>query len=286
MNAGTNVDGLQEWREWGIIHFAEPENRYNKFTDLPDWALPYVEYCYERGLVKGVSETQFDASGAVSPNALCAVILRYCGVPETDWEYGTAAGKAQSLGIAPDEGLDGDTVTRGTVALVVKGGMDYAESKKSETPTEALEAMSAPQLTPAPSEVPAMTIDEMKAEIVRLTNEEREKAGLKSLEVLPELMDCAQAKAQDFIDNHYFDHYSQKYGTVGEMIFSRVPNAGTAAENIGGWNKTPAGAFQSWMESTDGHKERMLTERLTHIGVGIAEGANGGYWWVQQFVAL
>jgi uncharacterized protein YkwD len=285
MNAGTNVDGLQEWREWGIFHFAEPENRYNKFTDLPDWALPYVEYCYERGLVKGVSETQFDAPGAVSPNALCTVILRYCGVPETDWEYGTAAGKAQSLGIAPDEGLDGDTVTRGTVALVVKGGIGYAESKKSAMSTEAPEATPAAQATPAPSEAPAMTIDEMKAEIVRLTNEEREKAGLKPLEVLPELMDCAQAKAQDFIDNHYYGHDSPKYGDVRDIIKAFIPDTKSGAENIAPWTKTPAEAFQGWVDSKE-HYDHIISAKYTHIGVGVAEGANGGYWWVQQFVAL
>jgi uncharacterized protein YkwD len=70
------------------------------------------------------------------------------------------------------------------------------------------------------------------------------------------------------------------------MIFARIPNAGTAAENIAGWSKTPAEAFGSWVNSTKGHKETIMTARLTHIGVGIVEGADGGYWWVQQFVKL
>jgi uncharacterized protein YkwD len=131
-----------------------------------------------------------------------------------------------------------------------------------------------------------MSIGEMKAEIVRLTNEERAKAGLPALEILPELMDCAQAKADDMKDSHYYGHKSPVYGTADEMIFRFVPQAGTAVENIAAWAATPQEAFASWMGSSKGHCETILTARLTHIGVGIASGADGGYWWVQQFVRL
>jgi uncharacterized protein YkwD len=130
-----------------------------------------------------------------------------------------------------------------------------------------------------------MTIDEMKAEIVRLTNEERAKAGLPALEVLPELMTCAQAKAQDFIDNHYYGHTSPRYGTAIEMIRSFVPDAGWVAENIAPWYKTVAEMFAVGVESPS-HYANMINANFTHIGVGIAEGTDGGYWWVQQFVSI
>lgn len=131
-----------------------------------------------------------------------------------------------------------------------------------------------------------MSIEEMKEEIVRLTNEARAEAGLAPLEVLPELTQCAQDKAQDMIDNHYYGHNSPKYGSAEDMIFLYVPSAATAAENIAAWHTTPESAFQSWMESTKGHREIILTARLTHIGVGIVEGADGGYWWVQHFARI
>ena len=73
----------------------------------------------------------------------------------------------------------------------------------------------APESTTPPEQTtPTMSIDEMKAEIVRLTNAERVKAGLPELEVLPALMDTAQAKAQDFIDSGYYGHNSPVYGTA------------------------------------------------------------------------
>jgi uncharacterized protein YkwD len=289
-NSASPETGLAEWRDWGEAHFSDPENRYNKFTDLPDWALPYIEYCYERGFVKGVTDTSFEPQTAVNPKMVCTVILRFLGVKETDWDYGTSIEKARSLGLLPDDGVDGETITRGIMAVVIRRGLEYeagntAPEVAAETPIKIAPQPDAPE-PPASSAAPAMTIDEMKAEIVRLTNEERVKAGLPELMVLPELMDCAQAKAQDFIESHYYGHISPIYGSAEDMIFSFVPNAGTAAENIAPWCRTPEEAFRGWIESTKGHREIILTERLTHIGVGIVEGKGGGYWFVQQFVRL
>jgi hypothetical protein len=132
---------------------------------------------------------------------------------------------------------------------------------------------------------PVMTKDEMRNEIIRLANAEREKAGVPALTVLPELMDCAQAKAQDFLDNHYYGHKSPKYGTPFEMIKSFVPKATATAENIAPWTKTPAEAFAGWVES-QAHYDNMTNSKYTHIGVGVVEGANGGYWWVLQLAKL
>jgi len=275
-----------EWKDWGEAHFSDPENRYNKFTDIPKWALPYIEYCYQRSLMKGVGGNRFDPQGIVSPQMASTVMLRYCRIAETDWNYGTSVVKAQELGIAPKDGMDGDKLLRGTMAVMIYRSMNYAQSNAPSGEAVKPDPILPPQEKPPAGESVTMTIDEMKAEIVRLTNEERVKAGLPALEVLPELMQCAQDKAQDMIDNHYYGHTSPKYGSAEDMIFSRIPEAGTAAENIAAWNKTPEEAFQSWMESTKGHREIILTERLTHIGVGIVKGKDGGYWWVQQFVTL
>jgi uncharacterized protein YkwD len=284
-NSASPEEGLAEWRDWGEAHFADPANRCNKFTDVPDWALPYVEYCYERGLVKGVTETSFGPRTAVSPRMVCTVMLRFLGIAETDWDYGTSIDKAQTLGLLPGADIDGETITRGTMAVVIRRGLEYEAGNAA--PEVVPVVVPAPQQnepeTAAENTAPAMTIDEMKAEIVRLTNEERAKAGLPALEVLPELMDCAQAKAQDMIDNHYYGHKSPRYGSAGNMIKAFVPGARTGAENLAPWTKTPAEAFQGWLDSKE-HFDHITSHKYTHIGVGIVEGTNGGYWWVQHFV--
>jgi uncharacterized protein YkwD len=280
--------GLAEWRDWGMEHFAAPENRYNKFTDLPEWALPYIEYCYEVSIVKGVTPTLFDPSGTVNPKMICTVILRWLRLPETDWNYETAVEKAQGLGLAPGAGLDGETISRGAVADMIYAALLFDEADTVTQPQES--APDAPRTSPdtpaeASSAVASVTLDEMKAEIVRLTNEERVKAGVPELEILPELMDCAQAKADDMRDNHYYGHKSPTGETTRNLIKSYVPDMKSYAENLAPWTKTPTEAFTGWEESPE-HYAHIISEKYTHIGVGIIVGADGGYWWVQHFVKL
>ena len=152
----------------------------------------------------------------------------------------------------------------------------YDPSEQYVAPTEA---------TPSPCDAPTMTIEEMRNEIVRLTNTERTKAGLPELSVSDTLMNCAQAKAQDFEDNHYYGHNSPVYGTPGEMIRSFVSGVTAAGENIAPWRETATDAFLSWLESPP-HYENILNPKFTHIGVGIIGGADGGYWFVAQYAQI
>ena len=137
---------------------------------------------------------------------------------------------------------------------------------------------------PAPEPTPA-TIDEMRSEFIRLTNIERVNAGVPELIVLPELMVTAQKKADDMLINNYYGHKSPVYGTFGEMIKAAIPHAKSCAENIASWTKTPLEVVSGLMDSP-GHRANMLNRKYTYIGVGIIEGLNGGYWWVQHFVEL
>jgi len=132
---------------------------------------------------------------------------------------------------------------------------------------------------------PAMTIGEMKAEIIRLTNIERVKAGQPELEALPALMDTAQAKSDDMKNNHYYGHMSPVYGSPGEMIKAAIPSSKFRAENIAPWTETPKEVVAKFMDSPE-HRNNMLSPKYTYIGVGIIEGLNGGFWWVVQYVGL
>jgi uncharacterized protein YkwD len=218
------------------------------------------------------------------------VILRWLRLPETDWDYGTSVEKARGLGLAPGSGLDGETISRGTVAVIVSRGLEYDDAGTAQEPTTSQTLPDEPARSDSAQTTPTLSIDEMKAEIVRLTNEERIRVGLPALEVLPELMDCAQTKAQDMVDTGYVQHYSPRYGKANEMIRSFVPNATTTAENTTfGLASVPQDVLQFWMDS-EGHRDNIMNERITHIGIGVAkweDGPNAGrYAWVQQFVKL
>ena len=346
--------GLSEWREWGAAFFSDPVNTINPFTDVPDWALPYIEYCYELGFMKGVSADLFDPQGMVNPKMACTVTLRYIRAPETDWDYDTSVARAQSINLAPKEGVDDDIILRGTMAIIIRRGLEMvkngealyypidADSFSSQAitiidsdlvplgagipfeesddalqpeenpPAEGSDSMLEPEQNPPleesdstlhseqnpaiesdpihqteapPNNSPELTISEMKAAVVRLTNEERAKAGLPPVAVLSQLMDCSQKKADDMRSNNYFGHTSPVYGTAIEMIFQFVPNANFAAENIASGMKTPEEAVLAWMNSTEGHRENILSEHATHIGVGLAIRSDGTYLWVQQFTS-
>ena len=159
------------------------------------------------------------------------------------------------------------------------------DTSRGYDPNDTMPVSPTPVQTPTTTLEPAMTIEEMKAEIVRLTNIERVNAGESPLEVLQALMDTAQAKADDMITNNYHGHISPTYGTPGEMIFSIIPKAKSCGENLVVWTYTPQDAIDGWMNS-QGHKANILDNRFTHIGVGIVGSANEGYWIVQQFIQL
>ena len=140
------------------------------------------------------------------------------------------------------------------------------------------------QTSPEPA-APDVNADELKTEIVRLINNERVKAGLPELQILPALMDCAQAKADDMVENRYFGHTSPVYGTAGEMIKTFVPNSKSRGENLAPWRRTPE-EFIEGLRGSPLHLENALNPRDTHIGIGITLVTGGGFVCVQHFVRL
>ncbi len=64
------------------------------FSDVPDWGKPYVQYLYDNGLTKGMSETEFGASDLCTTEQYVTFLLRVLGYTEGedgDFEYGDDA---------------------------------------------------------------------------------------------------------------------------------------------------------------------------------------------------
>lgn len=119
-----------------------------------------------------------------------------------------------------------------------------------------------------------------EAEVVRLVNAERQKAGLKPLIHNWELSRVARIKSQDMMKNKYFDHNSPTYGTPFNMMKNFGITYKSAGENIAMGQTTPAAVMKAWMNSP-GHKANILSTSFTQIGVGYEP--NGNYW-TQQFI--
>ncbi len=119
-----------------------------------------------------------------------------------------------------------------------------------------------------------------EAEVIRLVNVERQKAGLKPLTQNWELSRVAQIKSQDMMKNNYFGHNSPTYGSPFNMMKNFAITYKSAGENIAKGQTTPAAVMKAWMNSS-GHKANILSKNFTQIGVGYEP--NGNYW-TQQFI--
>ena len=117
-------------------------------------------------------------------------------------------------------------------------------------------------------------------EVIRLTNVERAKYGLKPLMEDWELSRVARYKSQDMHDRRYFDHNSPTYSSPFQMMKAFGLSYRSAGENIAMGYRTPQAVVTGWMNSS-GHRANILNSSYTKIGVGYV--ADGNYW-TQQFI--
>ena len=121
---------------------------------------------------------------------------------------------------------------------------------------------------------------DFELEVIRLTNEVREKHGLKPLQADPALSYVARKKSDDMVSLQYFDHYSPTFGTLFQMLDFFGIQYSYAGENLAYGFRTPEKVMDAWMES-DGHRKNVLKDIYTHIGVGYNEK---GHYWTMQLI--
>ncbi|GAA0453326.1 CAP domain-containing protein [Alkalibacillus silvisoli] len=120
-------------------------------------------------------------------------------------------------------------------------------------------------------------------EVVRLTNEQREEHGLNPVELDNELTDVAQRKSVDMADNNYFSHNSPTYGSPFDMLDHYDVSYTGASENIAAGQHSADEAVNNWMNS-EGHRENILNDQWTHIGVGYEDSGQMSPYWTQMFI--
>ena len=73
------------------------------FNDVYDWAKPYVQYLYDKGLTKGMSETKFGYSEKCTAQQYATFLLRALGYSDGeggDFTYADAIAFAREKGVA------------------------------------------------------------------------------------------------------------------------------------------------------------------------------------------
>lgn len=119
--------------------------------------------------------------------------------------------------------------------------------------------------------------------ILKLVNQERQKAGVQPLTLSDKLTNVANIKAKDMADKNYFSHDSPTYGSPFDMMKKFGISYSYAGENIAAGQKTAEEVMNSWMNSS-GHKANILNKNFTQLGVGFYRGGQYGTEWVQMFI--
>lgn len=131
--------------------------------------------------------------------------------------------------------------------------------------------------TTKPSQSSPSTAD-FYAEILRLVNEERVAAGKQPLQYYSRAQAAADTRAVEI--GTTFSHTRPN----GETCFTALDEINityrAAGENIASGYASPEAVMNGWMNS-EGHRANILSEKFTHLVVGI-NGKN----WVQLFLTL
>lgn len=119
--------------------------------------------------------------------------------------------------------------------------------------------------------------------VIDLTNAERKKADkdLQPLKMNPKLMDAARKHAANMAAQEKLEHELD-----GKNPADRADAAGykwrTVGENIAAGQPTPKKVLAVWMDSPP-HRENILKDKYTEIGVAAVKSKKGDVYWVQVF---
>ncbi|MFZ5650609.1 MAG: CAP domain-containing protein [Bacillota bacterium] len=128
--------------------------------------------------------------------------------------------------------------------------------------------------------VESVVLTSEEDQMLNLVNQERAAAGLAPLSSDSSLVKVARLKAQDMVDNRYFDHISPTYGSPFEMMKKFGISYTYAGENLAMAPSVPS-AHKALMESP-GHRANILKQNYDRVGIGIV--VSGGYrYCVQMF---
>jgi uncharacterized protein YkwD len=135
--------------------------------------------------------------------------------------------------------------------------------------------------SPAKEQKDESKITREEQEVVDLTNAERKKADLKPLSVNPKLMAAARGHAENMARQEKMEHTLDDK-TPADRAKAAGYKYAWLGENIA-WNQeTPKQVVEGWMNS-EHHKENILKDEATEIGVAVAKSKKGERYWVQVF---
>lgn len=265
----------------------------NSFKDVSSKTANFkaIAWSYEVGIFDGDNNGKFSPNDKLTRAQMSKILVNAFGlktdkvvkfndVKANNWAYSYVTALA-SNGITVGNGkgsyLPNDNVTLNQLSSFIYRIIqkDKVTVAPKPTPPPVVEKPTPKPpvvevVPPTEEEYPqdkVWTVEEMEAEVVRLTNIERVNAGLTPLKIDTRLMLTAREKSDDLGVNEYFSHHSPTYGDVKSHAQKNGVTARAIGENLVGNAHTPENAVQRWMNSP-GHRANMLRPEFTHIGVG------------------
>ena len=112
------------------------------FTDVAEWAKPYVGYAYAKGLTNGISPTAFGGENIVSAAQYLTFVLRALGYKSgVDFVWERAWELTDRLGITDGEyNAENDTFVRGDLAIISADALEQPMKDEKITLVEHIQA--------------------------------------------------------------------------------------------------------------------------------------------------
>ncbi|XQY93384.1 CAP domain-containing protein [Metabacillus sp. HB246100] len=115
-------------------------------------------------------------------------------------------------------------------------------------------------------------------QIFSITNYYRKRHGLPVVKWHEDVSDVAFLHSEDMKVNEYFSHVSDKEGNLMDRLARAEINYQMAGENIAAQYVDGIAASEGWLNS-QGHREALLNEDFSHLGVGVDE-----LYYTQNFI--
>ncbi|MEV5387601.1 CAP domain-containing protein [Streptomyces sp. NPDC052721] len=148
---------------------------------------------------------------------------------------------------------------------------------QATAPAASAPASAAPAAPSSPA--PTATASGVTAEIVRLVNAERAKAGCQPLTLNSTLTKAAQAHSDDMAAHQNMSHTGSDGSSPGDRITRAGYTWSSYGENVAYGYSTAQQVMAGWMTSP-GHRANILNCGFKEIGVGLAQP---GSYWTQDF---
>lgn len=137
-----------------------------------------------------------------------------------------------------------------------------------------------PEKPDIPDKDEEQTEDAFATEVVKLVNQEREKAGLPPLTRNIKVQSAAQVRAKE--QKTSFSHTRPDGSHFSTALTEANVSYSGAGENIAYGQSSAQQVMEAWMNSP-GHRANILSKNFTSIGVGHYKSSNRTHYWAQLF---